>query len=61
MSVFNIHHDFVMDMVAKKRLQQEEFILARKELIEELEEVIADLKRTTWVEILEQKVDMGGL
>jgi hypothetical protein len=61
MSVFNIHHDFVMDMVAKKRLQQEEFILAKKELIEELNIVIADVERTTWVDILEQKVDMGGL
>ena len=61
MSVHDIHRDFVMDMVATKHLRQEEFILARKELIEELEEVIADLKRTTWVEILEQKVDMGGL
>ena len=61
MDTHNIHFEFIMDMVNTKRLQQEEFILARKELIESLEEAIADLKRTTWVDILEQKVDMGGL
>lgn len=56
-----LHRDFVMDLVARRGVTQEQFIQERNALAVEIEELLLMITKTSWTDILEQKVEMAGL
>lgn len=57
----DLHRDFVMDLVWRRGVTQEQFIKERNALALEIEDLLVMITKTSWTDILEQKVEMAGL